>query len=117
MKTISHQNRSTWLAALALFVLLMGIYMLSFQGVPVTDDEQLFISAAQNLAIHGELSAAQMYGNTHLAGVYSGIGPLHPILAAPIYLPLQNTNLGTVPGVLPTYAGLYRSQSHLRAFT
>ncbi|MCH7480443.1 MAG: hypothetical protein IIC79_03515 [Chloroflexi bacterium] len=109
MKTISHHNRSAWLAALALFMLLMGIYMLSFQGVPVTDDEQLFISAAQNLAIHGELSAAQMYGNTRLAGVYSGIGPLHPILAAPIYQLLQNTNLGTVQALYlltPVYTAL-----------
>ncbi|MCH7663632.1 MAG: hypothetical protein IH859_07160, partial [Chloroflexi bacterium] len=54
-------------------------------------------------------SAAQMYGNTRLAGVYSGIGPLHPILAAPLYALLQNTSLGTVQAfylLTPVYTAL-----------
>lgn len=109
MKTLIHKNSQTLVAASALFTLLAAIYALSYHGVPVSDDEQLFISASQNLVARGDLSAEQMYGNTRLAGRYTGIGPLHPILAAGLYRLVNNTNLGAAQAfflLTPIYTAL-----------
>jgi hypothetical protein len=49
-------RKNSWLAIILFCILLAG-YFLFFRGVPSTDDEQLFASAAQNLAITGHFSA------------------------------------------------------------
>lgn len=68
-----------------MFCILLAGYFLFFSGVPGTDDEQLFASAAQNLAITGHFSALQMYGNERVQGNYSNIAPLHPFIGSLIY--------------------------------
>jgi hypothetical protein len=77
-------TKNTWLPIFLFFILLAG-NLLFFSGLPGTDDEQLFASAAQNLAITGRFSALQMYGNERVQGIYSNIAPLHPFIGSLIY--------------------------------
>ena len=77
-------RKYSWLPIILFCILLAG-YFLFFSGVPGTDDEQLFASAAQNLAITGHFSALQMYGNERVQGNYSNIAPLHPFIGSLIY--------------------------------
>lgn len=60
-----------------LFLILLIGFLFFFSGVPGTDDEQLFASAAQNYYVTGNLSAYQVYGNERLQGYYAGIAPPH----------------------------------------
>lgn len=68
--------------AFFLFAFLLGVYALAYNGVPATDDEQLFASSAMNLAEHGDFNTGQLFGNTRLRGSYTGVEPLHPVLAS-----------------------------------
>ncbi len=79
---------------LSLFLLIFSVYALTYTGVPVSDDEQLYISVAQNLANRGEFKAYQLYGNDRLNGQYNGIGVLHPTLASQVYRVARQLNLG-----------------------
>ena len=63
-------------ASVLFFILLIG-FLLFFSGVPGTDDEQLFASAAQSYYVTGNFSAYQVYGNSRLQGNYAGIAPPH----------------------------------------
>jgi hypothetical protein len=58
------------------------MYLLSFSGVPISDDEQLYASGARNLAVLGRLSAEQLYGNLRLKGQYHGVEPAFPVVAS-----------------------------------
>jgi hypothetical protein len=78
--------------ALSLVGLLGAIYFLTFTGTPISDDEQLFLSATRNLAEVGELSAEQLSGNLRLQGSYHGVEPAHPVLASLWYRVFSNTN-------------------------
>lgn len=69
------------------FIVVFGItsviYLLSFSGRPISDDEQLFSSAARNMTVVGNLTAEQMYGNLRLnGGGYHGVEPAFPMLAS-----------------------------------
>lgn len=75
-------SRQNFLAGIFLFLVVLGIYCLSYSGIPGTDDEQLFAVAAMNAAAEGKLSAEQLFGNTRLQGAYGGIEPLHALAAA-----------------------------------
>ena len=79
MKNIPRQNK---LAGFFLFLLLFGVYALSYSGVPAADDEQLFAAAAINAAENGEMSAEQLYGNSRLMGALGGIEPFHSLAAS-----------------------------------
>lgn len=82
--------------ALYLFSLMVGWYALGFSGVPTSDDEQLFASTARNLAVIGQFSAGQMYGNPRLVGNYHGVEPAHAALASLLYRLVEPTSLGGV---------------------
>ncbi|MGD8455700.1 MAG: hypothetical protein PVF83_04880 [Anaerolineales bacterium] len=81
MKNKGYSRRISLLSVL-FFCLTLSIYMLSYQGIPVSDDEHLFASAAQTLAVYGELGAPQLYGNDRVQGEYKGSGPVHSLLAS-----------------------------------
>jgi len=71
------------------------VYLLSYSGLPISDDEQLYVSAARNISVIGTLSAEQLHGNTRIEGDYHGVEPAHPLLAT-LWLNLfSNTNFGT----------------------
>jgi hypothetical protein len=68
-----------------LFFLLLLVFFFFYSGVPGTDDEQLFASAAQSFSITGKFSAFQVYGNERIQGYYSNIAPLHPWIGSLVY--------------------------------
>ena len=76
----SSKNRGA--ISLFLFFIFIGIYGLSYSGIAVTDDEQLFASAAISLSRNGDLRAPQLSGNDRLEGEYKSVGPLHPAIGA-----------------------------------
>jgi len=93
------RHPATIISSLFLFCLLLGIYALSYSGLPISDDEQLFASVAQNYALSGEFSAGQVYGNTRLVGQYHGAGPLHILFASLAYRLIAPTGFGGMQGM------------------
>jgi hypothetical protein len=77
---------------LSLIGILSAVYFLIFTGTPISDDEDLFLSATRNLVEVGELSAEQLSGNLRLQGNYHGVEPAHPVLASLWYRVFSNTN-------------------------
>lgn len=61
---------------------LTALYLLSYTGRPISDDEQLYVSATRNISRIGTLSAEQLYGNIRLVGDYHGVEPAYPALAS-----------------------------------
>ncbi len=82
------------LSAACVFGLAVGSYLLSFSAVPISDDEQLYASAARNLAVNGRLSAEQLYGNIRLRGSYHGVEPAFPALASIWYRAFLGAGFG-----------------------
>jgi hypothetical protein len=78
------KNRERWLPVF-LFFLLFFCFFLFYSGVPGTDDEQLFASAAQSFSVTGRMTALQVYGNVRVHGYYGNIAPLHPLVASLVY--------------------------------
>jgi hypothetical protein len=101
--------------SLFLFLILIGLYGLSFNGVAVTDDEQLFASAAISLAQNGDLSAPQLSGNDRLEGIYSGVGPLHPVIGALLLYFIPIKSIGSVQ-LLFLLAPLYTAMTGILIF-
>lgn len=104
----NHPNRPL-VIALLVFTSLLGVYTLTYSGFPASDDEHLFISAAQNLAVHGELEAPQLAGNDRIKGNFSGVEAFHPLIAAPVFKLLRTTPFGSVQGLYllpPFYTAL-----------
>ena len=83
-------------AALCVLFLTVSCYLLSFSGVPTSDDEELYASAARNLAVKGTLSAEQLSGNLRLLGRYHGVEPLFPALASLWYRLFWHTGIGNL---------------------
>lgn len=65
--------------------LLLSVYLLTYCGVFVSDDEHLFVSAAQSLAETKTLTIPQLYGNERLRGIYENIEPAQAVLGAVFY--------------------------------
>ena len=80
--SLKGHSRQNLLAGIFLVAVLMGVYGISFNGLPSADDEQLFAAAAINAADTGALTAEQLFGNTRLKGIYGGIEPLHSLAAS-----------------------------------
>jgi len=59
-----------------IFVILFIIYAISYNGVPGTDDKQLFISEARNWVDNGELTAPQ-FSLQHWQHLTSPAQPAH----------------------------------------
>ena len=70
------------------------IYLLSYSGRPISDDEQLFSSVARNLVVLGNITADQLYGNLRLMGSYHGVEPAFPMLASLWYRLFQYSGFG-----------------------
>lgn len=81
---------------LAVFLFLLSIYLLSYNGFPVSDDEHIFAAVSQSLASHGSLNPTQVYGNPRVSGTYQGVGPLHSWIGALLLSLLWKTNLGAL---------------------
>jgi hypothetical protein len=80
-------------SALCLFVLLAGIYSLSYSGAFKSGDEQLFVSGAVSLGGWGELSSGPVYAAR--AGL-SYVEPLNAWLGAALYRLAEWLRVGVV---------------------
>lgn len=93
-----------------IFCLLMGIYLLVFNGVGVTDDEQLFAVASGSLASGRNISMLPLYGNDRLLGKSGNLEPLYILFNIPFYLMAKSFGLGRAQAQqLP--AGIYTALS------
>ena len=70
------------------------VYLLSYSGRPISDDEQLFASVARNIVVLGNFSADQLYGNLRLLGSYHGVEPAFPLLVSLWYRLFQYSGFG-----------------------
>ncbi|MBK8698444.1 MAG: hypothetical protein IPN29_02420 [Saprospiraceae bacterium] len=77
-------NRKAFYIVVVFFV----IYLLSFNGIPISDDEQLFAITARNIAVLKHFDAEPLYGDIRILGQYR-VEPLHPFLASLWYVPLK----------------------------
>jgi len=80
-------------ACILFFMLLIG-FLVFYTGIPGTDDEQLFASAAQSYSLTGRFTADQVYGNKRLQGYYSSIAPLHAWIGALTYRLAEKLHTG-----------------------
>ncbi len=95
--TNQHNNNTisnTIIVIACIFCLTVTFYLISFSGVPISDDEQLYASAARNVATNGRISAEQLYGNLRLNGSYHGVEPAFPVLASIWYRLFLHTDFG-----------------------
>jgi hypothetical protein len=88
------------------FCLLMGVYLLTFSGMGVTDDEQLFAVLSGQLADGNAPGTMALFGNDRLRGSSANIEPLHPLLGVPWYLLAKAAGWGRVQ-VLHLPNGVY----------
>lgn len=86
--------------SLYVFSITFACYVVFFNGIPQTSDEDLFLSAARNIAINRILAAPEVYGSTRLQGNYHGVEPAHPVLASLWYRFISsNLPVGRVQGL------------------
>ena len=78
----------------SVFNIVSASYLLSFNGIPISDDEEFFAGAARNLALFGRLSVEQLYGNLRIKGDYHGVEPAYSFLAAIWYRLFLSTGFG-----------------------
>lgn len=89
-----NKKTTTFGVTFYVFVLTVTLYLLSFSGVPISDDEELYASAARNLAINGKINAEQLYGSLRLKGSYHGVEPGFPAIASVWYRLFLRTKFG-----------------------
>jgi hypothetical protein len=92
-----------------LFILLLGVYYFSYAGVPISDDEQQFASMAQNIALRGEFTTPQLYGNNRIQGEFSNPGLVHSFIGVPVVRLVNLTHLGSLQALFlltPVYTAL-----------
>jgi 4-amino-4-deoxy-L-arabinose transferase and related glycosyltransferases of PMT family len=93
-----------------IFCLLLGIYLLVFNGMGVTDDEQLFAVASGSLASGRNISILPLFGNDRLLGKSGNLEPLHILFNIPFFLMAKSFGLGRAQTQhLP--AGIYTALS------
>jgi hypothetical protein len=104
------KNRNTIIFGILIFCLLMGVYLLTFSGMGVSDDEQLFTVLSGSLAEGRGYSALPLFGNDRIRGGSGNIEPLHPLFGAAIYSLAEAAGLGLAQALhLP--AGIYTALS------
>ncbi len=104
------KNREIVSACTLIFCLLLGMYLLVFNGVGVTDDEQLFAVASSSLATGQGFSILPLYGNDRLLGKSGNLEPLHLLLSIPFYEMAKTAGWGRAQAQhLP--AGIYTALS------
>ncbi len=89
---LAARMRIHWINAILILALLIGIYSLTYSGVPRVEDEQLIAARAQSLVLKHELGFPQLYGNDRLrdlaaipqteADIHAAVEPAESLLAA-----------------------------------
>jgi hypothetical protein len=80
--------------AFAVFMLLLSLYLLLFNGVTSTDDEQLYIALSESMATGRGYSALPLLGNDRIQGSTGSVEPLNSILGIPLFLIASYLKLG-----------------------
>lgn len=81
-------------AALAVFFILFCAYLLTFNGMSSTDDEQLYITLTEGMATGRGYTALPLLGNDRLQGNTGSVEPAHPFIGVPLYLLADRFNIG-----------------------
>ncbi len=90
---IDRQDRRTAVAALAVFVLLAGLYSLTYSGIFKSGDEQWYVGGAVSLSAWGDLSGTP----TGLKVFNGGYGePLEAVVGAGLYQAARLAKVGVV---------------------
>jgi len=89
-------NKKLHPEAFAIFILLLSLYLLLFNGVTSTDDEQLYNDLTESMAAGRGYSALPLLGNDRIQGSTGSVEPLHSILGIPLYLIASYLKLGKV---------------------
>lgn len=71
--------------AMLIFTILTLVYIFTFNGTFISDDEQHLVSASQNLANFGQFTVPQMFGNQRLKGNYDSVEPAQAVLGSLLY--------------------------------
>ena len=88
-------DRTVRKKALGVFLILFCMYLLSFNGVSSTDDEQLYIALTGGLASGKGYSGLPLLGNDRLQGNNGSVEPFHSLVGIPLFLLAQSLNLGS----------------------
>jgi len=92
------QIPQTLINVIIIFCITFTLYLLSFNGIPIGSDEELYASAARNFVLNNDLNAGQLYGNLRLEGNYHGVEPAYPILASLWYRLIIQFPIGRLQG-------------------
>ncbi len=105
-------NRTRALAtASAVFLVLLNIYLLTFQGVFRVDDEHILAARAQSLALWGRLEQPQAFGNQRerelqaMGTAATQIEPAQAVLGAGLYSRRVGAGLGRHADAVPAECG------------
>jgi len=104
------KNRDIWITWTLVFTLLLGVYLLVFSGMGVTDDEQLFSVLSGSLASGQGSNSLPLYGNDRLRAETGNLEPLHALFNMPFYALAKAAGWGRAQAQhLP--AGIYTAAS------
>ncbi len=96
--SVIRQTPRTIINSIGICCITFTLYLLSFNGIPIGSDEELYASVARNLVFNGGLNAGQLYGNLRLEGNYHGVEPAYPVLASFWYRFISQFQVGRLQG-------------------
>lgn len=94
LQTAERRPISNALLAALIFVLLTGIYSLTYSGTFKSGDELLFVSGAQSLGALGELNLGPVYVSRGAEAVF--VEPAQALVGAALYQLTRLNGVGTV---------------------
>ena len=80
--------------ASGIFLIFFSLFLLVFNGVASTDDEQLFLALTESMASGRGYSGLPLFGNDRLQGGTGSVEPLHSVAGIPLYLIAALTGMG-----------------------
>ena len=102
--------RERFSICLVIFCLLLAIYLLTFTGMGISDDEQLFEILSGSLSAGQGYNALPLLGNDRILGNSGNVEPLHLLFGIPFYNLAEMAGWGRAQSLhLP--AGIYTALS------
>jgi len=88
------EKHAVFFNASGIFLILFSVFMLTFNGVASTDDEQLFLALTESMASGRGYSGLPLFGNDRLQGGTGSVEPLHSAAGIPLYFIAAQTGMG-----------------------
>jgi len=85
--------------SIIVIIITLAIYLISYNGIPVGSDEELYASVTRNLALNRTMNADQLYGNHRIPRGYHGVEPAFPALASLWYSLITLFPVGKLQGL------------------